>query len=86
MNLKMFLGDCFFATNVGIDWFNLLGGTDLTSLNLAVNTAILNTTGVTGLLQTSLNLGVDRILSVNYTVTTVYSTLVGVFTYNTGTL
>lgn len=86
MNLKMFLGDCFFATGVGIDWFNLLGGKDLVSLNLAVNSAILNTTGVTGLLQTSLDLTTNRRLSINYTVTTVFSTLQGVFTYDVGTL
>lgn len=86
MNLKSFLGDCFFATNSGVDWLNLLGGKDLVSLNLAINAAILNTTGVTGLLQTSLNLTANRVLTVQYTVTTVYSVLTGTFQYDTGTL
>lgn len=86
MNLLMFLGDCFFATNVGIDWFNLLGGKNLTALNLAINTAILNTTGVTSILQTSLSLDAQRNLTVDYNVSTVYSTLQGQFVYNVGTL
>jgi len=86
MNLNMFLGDCFFATNVGIDWLNLLGGKDRVSLNLAINTAILNTVGVTGLVQTSLTLNSSRQLTVNYTVNTVYSTLSGQFQFDTATL
>lgn len=86
MNLNMFLGDCFFATNVGIDWFNLLGGKNLTALNLAINSAILGTTGVTGLIQTSLSLNEQRQLVVIYSVQTVYGVLNNAFVYNTGTL
>lgn len=83
-NLSMFLGDCFFATNVGIDWFNLLGGKNQLAVNLAVNAAILNTTGVTGILQTSINLTDSRRLTIMYNVQTVYSTLQSTYVYNLG--
>lgn len=88
MNLRMFLGDCFFATDVGIDWFNLLGQVGPSAqlaLNLAINAAILNTAGVTGLKQTSLSVS-GRTLTIQYVVTTVYSTLSGQFVFDVGTL
>lgn len=84
MNLSMFLGDCFFATNVGIDWFNLLGGKSQLAINLAVNAAILNTTGVTGILQTSIDLTDKRALQITYQVQTVYSVLQSTYVYNLG--
>lgn len=85
--LLMFKNDCFFATDRGIDWFNLLGGKDLTSLNLAINAMILGTEGVTGILQTLLSLDSDRVMRVSYQAQTVYSvSLQGVFTYNFGAL
>lgn len=83
-NLSMFLGDCFYATNVGIDWFNLLGQKNLRAINLAINTAILNTSSVTGLLQSSISLDTNRKLTVTYQVQTVYSILQGTYVYDTG--
>ncbi len=79
-----FLGDCFFATNKGIDWFNLLGTKDDTNLLLAIAAQILNDEEVTGLLQLSANTSTDRVLTVSYQVQTVYSTVPvsGDFTYN----
>lgn len=84
-NLLLFFGDCFFATNVGIDWFNLLGGKNQLAINLAVNAAILNTPGVTSILQTNINLNELRVLTIQYNVQTVYSTLQSSFVYNLGT-
>jgi hypothetical protein len=84
-NLQMFLGDCFFAINNGIDWFNLLGGKNQLAINLAINAAILNTIGVTGILQTSFSISENRALTVVYNVQTVYSTLQSTFTYDFGT-
>lgn len=84
-NLLMFLGDCFFAITEGIDWWNLLGGKNELAINLAVNTAILNTQGVTGILQTNITLNAARQLQVTYQVQTVYSVLQSSFTYDIGT-
>jgi hypothetical protein len=84
-NILMFLGDCFFATNQGIDWFNLMGqpGTEL-AVTLNVNTAILNTLGVTGILTSSAVLTRDRALQVTYSVNTVYGTLTSSLQYSLG--
>lgn len=86
MNLRMFQGDCFFAKDAGIDWFNLLGTRNQVGLNLAINAAILGTTGVTGLQQVFLSVSESRVLSVQYTVSTVYSTLTSQFSFDVGTL
>lgn len=80
--LISFLGDCFFDTTAGIDWFNLLGGKDQTALNLAINAVILNTEGVTGGLQTFTGLNDARVFTVQYKVQTVYSILSGTFEYD----
>ena len=85
MNLSSFLGDCFFSVNSGIDWFNLLGGKNQLAINLAVNAAILNTSGVTSLLQTNISLSQARILTIQYKVQTVYSVLQNTFVYDLGT-
>lgn len=80
--LSSFLGDCFFDATAGIDWFNLLGGKDQVSLNLAINAVILNTENVTGILQTSISLNANRFLSISYSVQTTYSTLSNTFQYD----
>jgi hypothetical protein len=80
--LNSFLGNCFFAANAGIDWYNLLGGKNELAISLAINTTILGVQGVTGILQTSINLGTNRNLTIQYSVTTVYSTLTSTYAYN----
>ena len=81
--LKSFLGDCFFATTAGIDWFNFLGGKDQIALNLAINATILNTTNVTGILQTSINLDeVTRVFSVAYNAQTSFGPVGDLFQYD----
>lgn len=71
--LAMFLGDCFFATNQGIDWFNLLGGKDEQAINLAVSATITNTPFVTQLKQLSISLDAARKLTIVYSVTTTFT-------------
>lgn len=81
--LSSFLGDCFFDTTAGIDWFSYLGSKDAVNLGLAINTTILNTDGVTGLLQVFSNLNpVTRVFTVQYKVQTVYSVLTGTYQYD----
>lgn len=76
--LLSFLGDCFFDPTAGIDWFNLLGSKRVLELRLAINAVLLNTTGVTGVVELSVNLNpVTRLFSVSYTVTTVYTGITG---------
>lgn len=60
----------------GIDWFNLLAtkNNDVL-LQLAIEAAILNTQGVTGLLQLSITNPSNRSFSIQYSATTVFSTV-----------
>lgn len=81
--LSSFLGDCFFDTGAGIDWFNLLGGKDQTALNLAVAAVILNTNNVTGGLQLSVVYTPStRAVTITYVVQTTYSQLSNSFQYD----
>lgn len=54
--LNSFLGDCFFARQDGIDWFNLIGSKNLLTLQIAITTQILNTQGVLGIINISFDL------------------------------
>lgn len=83
--LRSFLGDCFFATGDGIDWFNLLGARSTLPLELAIAATILNTAEVTGLIQLSLSLDpLTRNVTITFAVNTVYSTANGVFNFDFG--
>lgn len=68
--LKMFLGDCFFSLNTGIDWFNLLGAKNELALQLSVASTILNTKNVVKLIQLSAVLDRDRLETLTYRVET----------------
>lgn len=80
--LQSFLGDCFFNTAAGIDWFNLLGSKNQLALNLAISAVILNTENVTGIKQLSVSLTSDRVFSVTYRVQTTYSIASDTFQYD----
>lgn len=50
MNIKTrllcFLGDCFFDTEAGIDWWNFLGGKDSKSLIASIQRVVLRSSNV----------------------------------------
>lgn len=85
--VSSFLGDCFFATNEGIDWFTFDGSKDEVAVNLATSVCILNTEDVTSILQPNATLDAKRGWSVEYQAQTTYSqTLAGaVNIYDYGT-
>jgi hypothetical protein len=76
--LNTFLGECFFATNVGLDWFTFLGtpgSINQLAMNLAVTTTIVNTPDVTGIVSLSVNyLSVTRTFNYTYVINTIYGT------------
>lgn len=82
--LQSFLGDCFFNSQAGIDWFNLLGSKNQLALNLAISSTILNTQNVTGIKQLFVELNADRVFTVSYKVQTVYSILSDTFQFDVG--
>jgi hypothetical protein len=76
--LLSFLGDCFFDIVAGIDWWGRLGSKDRTRLELDIAAVIINTAGVTSLVQLSSELDpATRLLSVSYVVNTIYSGVTG---------
>jgi len=77
--LQMFLADCFFALDQGIDWFNLLGSRNIVELRLVVSATILNTEGVTNLVELSFQIDENRNVSGIYEVETVYGNVQGEF-------
>lgn len=80
--LYEFLGDCFFNNGAGIDWFNLIGGKDQISLNLAISAIILNTQDVTGINQLFVRLSETRNFQVSYEAVTSYGTAADTFTFD----
>lgn len=68
--LRSFLGNCFFDTTSGVDWFNLLGAKNQTALNLSISTVILNTPNVLSINQISVTLDRKRNLTISYEVKT----------------
>lgn len=74
--LNCFLADCFFDVSAGVDWFNLLGGKDQTKFLLNINSVILNTEGVTAIVDTSVSVDSARRISVSYSVNTIYTVTV----------
>lgn len=83
--LMSFLGDCFFATDAGIDWWNLLGGKNELALQLAINAVILNTENVTGIV--TLNVALDhetRAFSISYTASTSFGNVSAVVNQTLG--
>lgn len=77
LNLKTrilsFLGDCFFATNEGIDWWNLLDYNKQEKLELAVQSVIVDTPGVTGINSINAVLSADRKIMLTYDIQTIFS-------------
>lgn len=74
--LKVFLGECFFDTSFGVDWFNLIGGRAQAAqaIILQCRTVISKRSGVTKINSVTASLDAHtRRLSISYNVSTVYS-------------
>lgn len=68
-----FLGDCFFATEEGIDWFNLLEMGKQEQLENSVQETIKNTPGVAAINSVDVVMGANRKITITYDVQTIYS-------------
>lgn len=72
--LKVFLGECFFALDAGVDWWNLIGGKDEQGIILQCRTVISQREGVVRINSVVANLDrATRKMSVMYNVDTIYS-------------
>jgi hypothetical protein len=71
--IKSWLGDCFFALNEGIDWYNRLGKKNQRPLlEQDLRRVVLQSFGVIGILEFSTDL-TDRNLQVSYEVDTIFT-------------
>lgn len=68
-----FLGDCFFATEEGIDWWNLLDMGKQEQLENSIQETIKNTPGVTAINSVDVVLGANRKITITYDIQTIYS-------------
>lgn len=75
--LQEFLGDCFWAVDKGIDWFNLLGSKNRLELELAISATILNTPEVTSLVEVLITVDNNRSMLIQYSVDTLYGRVNG---------
>jgi hypothetical protein len=83
--LQSFVGDCFFDSSAGVDWFTLLSSKNQKALKLSVATIILNTEFVSGILELDTIYDAStRNLKISYRVQTVYSEAVDIFQYTVG--
>ena len=77
INLKTrimsFLGDCFFATDEGIDWWNLLDYRYQDRLENAVQEVVKDTPGVTAINSIDVLVGANRQIRIQYNIQTIYS-------------
>lgn len=72
--IMSFLGDCFFAGQEGIDWFNLLerGTENETALERSISLTILQTEGVVGINSVDLTRS-GRSIIIAYDIRTIFS-------------
>lgn len=68
-----FLGDCFFATDEGIDWWNLLDYNRQEQLENSVQEVVKNTPGVTGINSVDVLMSANRQIRIAYDIQTIFS-------------
>lgn len=71
--LRVFLGECFFALEAGVDWWNLIGSKDEAGIILQCRQVIANRTGVVRINSVTTTLTRDRSLFVTYDVDTIFT-------------
>lgn len=71
-----FLGDCFFATNEGVDYWNLLDYNGQEELEKQITDTILTTPGVERVDNAEILRSANRVLNLSYSVYTIYSTTI----------
>lgn len=72
--LKVFRGECFFATDFGVDWWRLLGGRSAEAVVLQCRGVIATRPGITRINRVTAGLNPNtRRLRVNYDVTSKFS-------------
>jgi hypothetical protein len=72
--LRTFKDECFFNPEIGVPWFQLLGGKDTNALILSLQQVIANVVGVTKITDVQFQLNRDREAKVSYNINTIFTT------------
>ena len=74
-NVKMILGECFWATNEGINWFGFLSSEQPQALSLAIQAVVLNSINITGInsSQWALNPTTRTFQTATWDISTIFS-------------
>lgn len=78
--LQSFLGDNFFATDAGIDWFNRMGGKNPIQFKLDVAAVILKVEGTISLEEITTTQSTNRRITIKYAVNTIYGRIANTLT------
>ena len=73
--MQSFLGDCFYATADGLDWFKFMGGKSTPEFKLAVVAILIKTPDVKSVVEVTVNLNTSRRITLTYSVETIYGPL-----------
>lgn len=71
--LRTFKGECFYDSELGVPWFEILGQKDKSIVLLEIKRAILEVDGVTDVTDVQFTLGTNRSFMVEWWVNTVNS-------------
>lgn len=77
--LKTFLSECFFNTQIGLPWFDLIDSKNKDIIILAVKTEISSISGVLKVKEIEFSFSENRELTITYAISTLYNiNLIGV--------
>ena len=70
--LRTFLGECFFNTDIGVNWFQLINERNKDYVILSIKSAISGCYGVVSVNEVTYTYDVSRVLKITYTINTLY--------------
>ena len=73
VTLRTFLGECYFNTSIGVNWFQLINEKNKDYVILNIKSAIAACYGVTKVNEITYTYTVTRVLTVTYDIITIYN-------------
>jgi hypothetical protein len=72
-SLRTFLGECFFAPDVGQPWFDIIDYKNKDLIVLTIKSAITQLYGVIGVNELEYTYDLNRVLTIKYDINTMYT-------------
>jgi hypothetical protein len=70
--LRTFQGECFFAMDVGLPWFDLINMRNKDAVVLFIKSIIIEIYGVTKVNEIEYTIDINRVSTIKYDITTLY--------------